>query len=271
MLSAALLLAWAATAQERSVEAYHPRSRSAAELVPIAAAVLGDAGQVVADRGTNQLVLIGPEALVAQALELLSAQDRRPAQFVVHYESQSAEELAAKGVRVLWQAASVGVLDGEFHHRRDGVRAVARAQEDRNSSRFGGMVRVAQGRSAQVLTGSSLPVDIWGRGYAGRPLRETILVDAQRGFEVSARTLPDGLVLVELQPFEEMHRGGGEVAYTHARTEVRVAPGKTVVVASAAHTGQQRRVGVPVLYRVGRERNERVLLLRVEIEEMRED
>ena len=106
-----------------------------------------------------------------------------------------------------------------------------------------------------------MPLDIWGRGYAGRPIRETVPVNADRGFEVSARKLPDGLVLVELQPFEGVHRGGGEVAYTHAHTEVRVAPGKTVAIASAVHTGQQRRVGVPVLYRAGRERDERVLLL----------
>ena len=53
-------------------------SRQAAELVPIAAAVLGEAGEVVADHGTNQLVLIGPKALVSQALALLEEATRDP-------------------------------------------------------------------------------------------------------------------------------------------------------------------------------------------------
>ena len=69
-----------------------------------------------------------------------------------------------------------------------------------------------------------------------------------------------------LQPFDGRHLSEGEVVYTHASTQLRVVPGETVVVASAAQGARQREVGTSVIYRAGERRSERVLLLRVEVE-----
>jgi hypothetical protein len=125
------------------------------------------------------------------------------------------------------------------------------------------MLRVEEGRPGHIATGSSFPVGLFRSNYWGRPQVETAYLETTRGFEVLVRRVADG-VEVSLSPVDERRSEDGAIERTAATTVVTIAPGETVVVARVSEDGKHREYGVPTLYRAGRDRGDRVLLLRVE-------
>jgi hypothetical protein len=256
-----------AVSDSRRIELYEPRSRSAQDLLPLVAAILGDEGEAIVDRGTGKLLLIGAPKRVGEALAVLAKQDRPLAQYEVHYESRSETELEASGVRVVWRAGGsgprVGVLGERVRLRSGRVRATADHRSSGAADDFAGMLRVEEGRPGHIATGSSFPVDLFRSNYWGRPQVETAYLETTRGFEVLVRRVADG-VEVSLSPVDERRSEDGAIERTAATTVVTIAPGETVVVARVSEDGKHREYGVPTLYRAGRDRGDRVLLLRVE-------
>ncbi len=270
LATGALLFAIAGHTEERRIELYEPRARVADELLPLARAVLGGEGEAVVDSGTGQLLLIGPPARVGEALAILEQQDRRLAQYEVHYESRTEAELESAGASVVWRAGGrgprIGVLGNGVRVRGGRLRASGGIRAADRGESFSGMLRIEEGRTGEIATGSAFPVDLFGTGAFGYPRVETVYVETQRGFSVTARGVGEGRVEVSLAPIDERPLGNGAVERTAAATQVTVMPGETVVFARAATDSEHRgsRIGTATRYRAGRDLDERVLLLRVE-------
>ena len=206
---------------------YKPKHRLAAELLPIAQAGLGGEGSAVVDAGTNSIVLIGERPAVASALALVEEQDRRPRTIVLRYESRRLSELEESGVRVEWSVRSGGVRVGNarFPAGSSGLRLSARERAERERSSFSGVLRLLEGRSGRISSGTQLPVTV--RRHSGHASE---LVSVESGFDARARVLGDGRVHVELAPFEGSLAGARRIETAAAETELDVQPGETVVV-----------------------------------------
>ena len=224
----ALLCVAAPARAERASHVYRAQHRLAQELLPIAQASLGDAGSAALDRGTNSLVLIGDPAAIQEALVLLAAQDRRPRTIVLRYESRALSELEASGVRVEWSVRSGGVRVGNARLPGGGsglsVRSRERSARARDS--FGGVLRLVDGGSGRISTGTDLPIAVRRRGGGVT----TELLRAESGFEARARVLGDGRVRVELAPFEAQLGAGRSLETAAAETEIELASGETVAI-----------------------------------------
>lgn len=252
-----------AQAAERTVHVYRPQSRSAAELVAPAQAALGDEGSATLDAGTNALVLIGEPHAVDAALGLLAELDHPARSVVLHYESQRLEDLEARGVRIAWSVSAGSVRIGNVH-APPGVDLLAIrpfAERRKESSQLAGMLRVQDGQSARIETGTSVPfvqhVSPWESqvGYAS----------AASGFEATPRVQGDGLVRVALLPFEGELGRGGAIHSRGAATDVTVKPGEIVAVGSLSRTQERSTRGLGGAASEQRY-EEWVLLLRVEVE-----
>jgi hypothetical protein len=256
------ILACAAHA-ERSVHVYRPQSRDAAELVGPAQAALGGEGSATLDPGTNTLVLIGEPQAVAAALALLAELDQPARTVVLHYESQRLADLEARGVHVAWSIDAGSVRIGNVI-APPGVDLVAIrpfAESGERSSRLAGVLRVQDGQSGRIETGTSVP-------YVQRvsPWQSQVgFASAASGFEATPRVQGDGRVRVALLPFEGELGRGGSVHERGAATEVTVKPGEVVAVGSLERTQEQSARG---LGGAGSERRSEdwVLLLRAEVE-----
>jgi hypothetical protein len=264
-LSLALALALLAPAAlaERTVHVYRPQSRAAAELVAPAQAALGDAGSAALDAGTNALVLIGEPRAVAAALGLLAELDRPAQTVVLHYESQRLEELAARGVRVAWSVGSGSVRIGNVL-APPGVDLLAiRPFEVRTerSARLAGMLRVQDGQSGRIETGTAVPVVQHVSPWES----QVGFVSVASGFEATARVQGDGRVRVALQPFEGSLGRGGAIQSSGAATEVTVEPGETVAIGGLTRPSEQRTRGTDGVASEARH-EDWVLLLRAEVE-----
>lgn len=261
-LALALALAGAAWA-ERSVHVYRPQSRSAAELVAPAQAALGDQGSAALDAGTNALVLIGEPRAVDAALGLLAELDRPSQTVVLHYESQRLDDLEARGVRVAWSVGAGSVRIGNVL-APPGVDLIAIrpfALRAERSSRLAGVLRVQDGQSGRIETGTAVPIV-----QRVSPFESQVgYLSAASGFEATARVQGDGRVRVALQPFEGAIGRGGTIHASGAATEVTVKPGETVAIGGMTQPSEQRTRGLD-----GASSEQRyedwVLLLRAEVE-----
>jgi hypothetical protein len=128
-------------------------------------------------------------------------------------------------------------------------------------SRLAGMLRVQDGQTGRIETGTSLPflqhVSPYGAqvGYAS----------AASGFEASPQLLGDGRVRVSLQPYEGSVGKGGVIHSSGASTDVTVAPGGTVAIGGLEQSreGRSRSLGGAA---EEKSYEDWVLLLRVEVE-----
>ena len=262
LLAALALVALAAHA-ERKVHIYRPQSRSATELLAPAEAALGDAGSVAVDAGTNALVLIGDPQAVDAALAVLQQLDRPLATVILNYESERLEDLDARGVHVAWSVSAGSFRVGNVI-APPGTDLVAVHPFDDSvarHSKLAGTLRVQDGQTGRIETGSELPivqhVSPW-ETQVGR-------VSATSGFEARPQLLGDGRVRVSLQPFEGALEPGGTIRRSGAATEVTVTPGETVAIGGLEQSREQRSRGL------GGASNEKgyedwVLLLRAEVE-----
>jgi hypothetical protein len=260
-LALALLCAMPAHA-ERATHVYRAKHRVAQELLPIAQAGLGDAGSAVVDPGTNSLVLIGDPAAIEAALALLAAQDQRPRTVVLRYESRALSELEASGVRVEWSVRSGGVRVGNarFPGGASGLALRLRERSNRETGSFSGQLRLLDGASGRISTGSALPIVRRGRRGA-----TTELLRAESGFETRARVLGDGRVRVQLSPFETQPGAGRSLEVTAAETEVELASGETAVIGEIAASASEQSDS-PASRDESETREERVLLLTATLE-----
>jgi type II secretory pathway component GspD/PulD (secretin) len=255
------VLAAAGARAERAVEVYRVQHRTAEELLPFAQAALAGEGSAAADRGTNSLVLIGPRARVTEALALLGGQDRARPTVVLAYESRTAAELEAAGVRVDWTVDAGGVRIGNVRGAGDRVRIGAGALARRTEGGLRGELRVLDGETAHIGTGRAEPVvvrDRFGTGVVS-------YASAERGFRARPRVLGDGRVRVEIEPENAAVDERGRITATAAATVVEVRSGETVALGGIARRTGERTAGSSGLARE-RASEEHLLLLTVDVE-----
>jgi type II secretory pathway component HofQ len=262
-LGLACALFVSAAAAERAVRVYRPESRVAAELLGPAQAALGSEGSATSDPGTNALVLVGEREAVEAALALLAELDRPARTVVLHYGSERLSELEARGVRVAWSVSAGSFRVGNVKGK-PGVDAIAIRPfgvRSEQSGRLAGLVRVQEGRSARIETGTTLPIV-----HEVSPWESHVVtVSASSGFEATPRIQADGRVHVALQPFEGTLRRDGAIHGGGAATELTLLPGETVVIGGLGGSEERRTRGLGGAADEARQ-EDWVLLLRAEVE-----
>ena len=261
-LALALLCIAAPAHAERATHVYRAKHRPAQELLPIAQAGLGAEGSAVVDRGTNSLVLIGDPAAIEAALALLAAQDQRQRTIVLRYESRSLAELEASGVQIEWSVRTGGVRIGNARlpGGASGLSVRLRERSARETGSFSGQLRLVDGASGRISTGTEIPIAVRRRRGV-----TTELVRAESGFEARARVLGDGRVRVQLLPFETRPGAGGSLDFALAETELELASGETAVIGEIANRTSEQR-GSPASRDDSDVSEERVLLLTATLE-----
>lgn len=262
-VSVLLLSPAAAWAGATAVEIYEAANRPAAELLPLAEAAMAGEGSAAVDVGTNSVVLMGPSEAVERALALLRQQDRRRRTVLLRYESRRADELAAQEIRVDWSTGGESLRVGNviLPTDRTGVRASGRVIQSNREDSLAGTLRVLDGEAGHIGTGRQVPVR--SRGIFNSQLA---FVEAERGFTARPRILSDDRVQVEIQPTDEVVDDRGRVEFTGAATTVIVKPGETVALGGLSRSSGGHREGSRVITASEVARDERILLLTVEIE-----
>lgn len=262
-LAAALLLvagelALAGPARAET-EVYRPRHRLAAELLPLVETALGAGGRAVIDPGSNALVLIGTPEALAEARALLAELDRALRNVEVRYAQKTRAELEAAGIEVRWRADVGPVRIGNAVRRGPGADVRVLGRDDERDGSLAGRVRVLEGHTGRIETGSLVATETGGRWH-----RHTELVDASSGFEVTARILADGRVRLALRPYGARPTADGRIATSGAETTLVLEPGETAVVGGLDRAAVQRtdRALSGSIRAEGRE--ETLLLVRVE-------
>jgi hypothetical protein len=244
-------------------DVYRPKHRLAEELVPLAEVAMAGRGSVAVDRMSNSIVLVGDAQAVADARALLERQDVALPSIVLHYAERRSADLEAEGFQVRWSLGSGGLRVGNVV-RPDGEEGVAVRPIGRDEVVAGerrGTLRLLPGKTGQIGGGVQVPVTLGRPGY-----ESTTYVDAQSGFRVTPRVLGDGRVRLELEPFGGRLRPDGSIETLSASTVVDVAPGETVVVGGLARESDRVRRDVGSGAVRGRGRDERVLLVRIEVD-----
>lgn len=261
-IASALLTAAPAAAQDRA-HVYRVQHRAAEELLPLAETVMAGQGSAVVDAATNSIVLVGPSGAVAETMTLLAKQDRRARTIVIHHEERTTRELAAEGVQVDWSVGSDALRIGNVRFPDGGSGVEIEAHGERATARreLSSTMRVVEGQRTRITTGSSVPMTVGRRGE-----RSTEWIGAESGMEASARVLGDGRVEVDLAAFSGRFRRSGAIARGEARTRVAVRPGETVAIGGLGdeRASEQRELASGIERE--RAQEERLLLLRVEIE-----
>ncbi len=214
------------------VQLYRPQSRPATELAPLVQDILGPEGAALPDPGSGALLLRGSPADVRQALELLRQLDAPVRSFRVTTEVVSREEARSRGFGVEgW--VQVGAL--RVARLRGGTEpaGVAVRLDTREISRSGQRrteVVVVEGREARIATGHLFPVLVYRERHEPRGPAELLvsptLMPVESGARVRVRGAGDGLLDVELEPFDAaVDRPSFAMA-----TRVRMRPGETLAV-----------------------------------------
>jgi len=259
-----LLVSLTATwAQQRTIEVYKAANRTAAELLPLAETAMAGEGSAAVDSGTNSIVLMGPPSAVERALALLRQQDQRRRMVVLRYESKRIEELEAAQIRVDWTAGGGSFRVGNviFPGGRTGALVTGGAHQSHGESTLAGTLRLLDGEVGRIGSGRSVPVHSGGVFTSS-----TTFVSAERGFTARPRILSEDRVQVEITPSDDTVDDHGRVEFTGASTTVIVKPGETVALGGISSSGDQHRRGTRVLAGSERSKDERLLLLSVDVE-----
>ena len=263
LLGLLALLPSSAGAQRR-VEVYKAKHRTAEELVPLVETVLAEKGSVTVDGGTNSLVLIGDAGAIADALSLLATQDRALRSVLLRYDTRRVRELATQGYTVNWTASTGAYRLGSIRIAPDpgsAIRVQASAVVQRLVDSFSGTMRVSEGATTRIETGTMVPYATHGPSGAS-----TEFVNATTGFEAKARILSDGRVQVDLEAFARQLRLDRSLDSMAGSTNVIVKPGVLVAVGSASEVGRLDRTNSLEGTRSDRLGDEIVLLLMANIE-----
>ena len=262
-LSLLLFSLAAARAEGPSVEVYKAANRTAAELLPLAETAMAGEGSAVLDSGTNAIVLLGPRSAVERTLALLRQQDQRRRTVVMRYESKRVEELAAELIRIEWSVGGGSVRVGNvlFPGGRAGARVSGGAVRSQGEDAFAGILRVMDGEAGHIGSGRSVPVHSRGAFTSS-----TTFVTAERGFTARPRILAPDRVQVEIAPSDDSVDDRGRVELTGASTTVIVKPGETLALGGISRSSDDHSAGSRVITASERAKDERVLLLTVDIE-----
>jgi type II secretory pathway component GspD/PulD (secretin) len=254
----------APVAARAEMEVYHPRHRTAEDLLPLAETALGAEGRVAVDPHTNALVLIGSDEAVAQALELLALQDRRLRSMLVEHETRSASELEAAGFRIVWSAGGGSVRVGNVvRPEASGGALVLHDRRASTTSSSVGALRVLEGEWGRIAQGSEILLPVGSHLHP-----DAVRVAAESGIEVRPRVLGDGRVRLDLRPFQGQLRDDGSIAYTGAETTLVVAPGETAVVGGIASQDAGRSRSLAGGTSQGSGRREELLLVTVTLDDV---
>jgi len=246
------------------MEVYQPRHRTGEDLLPLAELALGAEGRAAVDPHTNALVLIGSGEAVAEALELLTLQDRRLRSVLVEHETRSASELEAAGFRVVWSVEGGPVRVGNVARPRGGSGAalVLRGRSASGAGSRVGTLRVLEGEWGRIAEGTEVLLPIGSHRYP-----DAVRVAAESGLEVRPRVLGDGRVRLDLRPFQGRLRHDGSIAYSGAETTLVVAPGETAVVGGLASQDAGRSGSLAGGASQGSGRREELLLVTVTLDD----
>ena len=224
---------------------YEPRSRTAEELAPLVAPMLGPDGSAVADAHGGSLVLEGDPAAIQQALSALETLDRPLAQYRIESETRSRDSLEGAAARI------GGWSDrGTFRVARVSAGAGAGAR----THSVAASVVVLEGRTADVWTGSEVPLHFGG---------EVALVPVQSGFRVRPRTLGTGEIELEITPIMAEQGRRGTIRELGAATALRVRPGESLALAGVAEEAAERGAGFPAGARAEAGTSDSLIVVRV--------
>ncbi|MBY0400793.1 hypothetical protein K2X89_10885 [Myxococcota bacterium] len=272
-----IVLAIAPAHAQRRVEIYKARHRTADELLPLATAVLGPSpvrgsgedgiasrGEVALDAASNSLVLIGDGKAVAEALAVLTAQDRRPRTIVLRHARRRVRSLEAQGLSIGWRAVAGGLRVGTLGSpRRADTSLDLRARQAMHalSESMTAQIRMTEGGRTRIETGTVVPYNLVGPSGAS-----TRFVDATTGFEAGARILGDGRVQVELASFARELLPAGTIGKTAGSSVVTLQPGVVTAIAGLESEKSIRRAHPGATATSAESADETILLLRADLE-----
>lgn len=212
---------------------YAPRHRTAEELLPLAAAMLGERGRALIDAGN--LVLIAPAKALEETTALLELRDAPRETLVIDVESRSLRSLRSGGRSVRWRGSTGSLRTGMLVEPPTGNalvdrggRSISTARDD--GSRFS--VRVLDGESARLEIGQ-LEVfrdRSWFERY-------TTFLEIESGLVVRPRTLGNGDIQLQLEWQESGTEPEARVGFARLATTLRVEPGQTVVLGTVLRRG----------------------------------
>ncbi len=263
----ALLLASGPAQAERKVHLYKAQHRTAEELLPIAEAAIGSEGSATLDARTNSLLLVGSAEGIETALQVLSQQDAKLRSVVIHSAMKRTQELHAAGFDVRWSVEAGDFRIGNALPIGSGSQVEVRVGEiDRTQKLdFSSMVRVLEGNSATISTGTTMPISIHG-AHHGHHHDTTAFVSAASGFDARPHILGDGRVQIDINPYQEEMTSSGVVHTTGAVTTVTLVPGELLTIGGIDQTRSEKTTSITSGASVGNASDEQVLLLRVEVE-----
>jgi hypothetical protein len=265
LVAFAMFVATDATAGDREIVLYEPGHRVADELLPLAQTVLGDSGSATLDAATNSILLVGPEADVAQAVEILRAQDRAPRTIVVYQEWLRRAELRESGIDVRWEVARGDLRMGTIRPPASGDRiaiqtyAAFRSEHEQRAERL----TLIEGASARIETGTIVPYPESRAKTARRDAptsRGIAWIDVSSGLTTSARVLGNGRIHLELSPIRSALGPKGTILRVSATTVIELELGEMRVIAGVEESRNESRART-ARSRESEEHDERLVLL----------
>ncbi len=259
VIAALLMLPASAAWAQRVTEVFVPNQRIAEELLPVATAAIGSAGEAILDPHGNSLILIGPREVVDETLGLLRRQDRAAPAVRLRYRSLDLSELASVGLAIHWEVeAGVGV--GRLSSASS-VRGPGRLYRTKASRDFAGELRIQSGQTGHVGRGRSVPLesrDRFGRGVSG-------VAQAERGFSARPRVLGNGRIQVEFSSSDATVDDTGQIEFANSTTTLIVDAGETVVIGSLSRASRVKQ-GQGRSYSSRASEDKRIFLVTLDIE-----
>jgi hypothetical protein len=245
-----LLGATAGVAGGREIVLYEARHRVADELVALAETVIGSAGSVTLNASTNSILLVGPEAEVERALEILRAQDRAPRTIIVYQEWRRSSELRESGIEIHWKLERGDLRIGTVRPPAPGdARTIAThsaflAEHEGRAERL----TLIEGTHARIETGTVVPYPesrATDRHEDAPTTPDIAWIDVSSGLTTSARVLANGRIRLELSPIRSALGPKGTIERASATTVLELEPGELRLIAGIEETrsGTRSRTG----------------------------
>ena len=232
----ALALVVPTSAPGAEFELYRPKHRSAEELAPLIDPLLRAEGGAVPDAGTGSLLLSGSLEGLARAQALLSQLDVPLARYRIESRIESQEALRLRGYK-LEAELQLGSL--RIARLREPDQTQRRQPRELREYRTLGDERtwqsllVAEGSSAELWTGSTIPIRV--RNFEFRDREERVLeteplLAVRTGLELRPRSLPEGRVELEMAAVAARGGAGVEISRTSSSARVQLRLGEWLVL-----------------------------------------
>jgi hypothetical protein len=216
-------VAWAADTEEATFE---PQHRSVKMLLPLARTAMAGGGRADADIEQNVIILTGTASAINRARRLLAAKDQPPRTLVLGYQSVSLAELRSRRIAFQWgkppsaaiRAAVVMFADGT-PQGSDEFKAARRAAH----AEIAGTLRLLEGEEGRIFTTGAIPI------YMSDSADPSALVSVGSGFALTPRVRGNGIVQIDVAPFDETLDSAAANRLATYQTTVIVHPGRTVI------------------------------------------